>query len=73
MQLAAVPAAATIATVGFELEPAALFSQFGWTSLQTYGDRMGLQSYVLQQLVLPAVVLIAGGTIAAVRLRGNRR
>jgi hypothetical protein len=71
--LAAVPAAATIATVGFHLDPAALFSRFGWMSLQTYGDWMGLQSYVLQQLVLPAVVLIAGGTIAAVRLRGNRR
>jgi hypothetical protein len=65
--LAAIPTTAMIITPGLHLDPSALFEQFGWG---TYGT-MDLRVSVLQQLLLPAAVLIIGGTIAAVRYRGK--
>jgi hypothetical protein len=62
--LAAVPATAMIYTAWLYLEPAALFYHLGW---QTEG--FDLRVFVLHQLLLPAAVLIVGGTIAAVRYR----
>jgi hypothetical protein len=64
--LAAIPTTAMIHTVGMYLDPAALFARFGWGK---YG--MDLRVYALQQLLLPAAVLIVGGTVAAVRYRGK--
>lgn len=66
--LVAIPAAATIYTVGLYLEPAAWFADLGWNSGSSFiPDNMRV--FVLQQLLLPAAVLIVGGTIAALRHR----
>lgn len=62
--LAAVPATAMIATPLVRLDPAILFWQVGWQA--RFEDT---RLYALQQLLLPAAVLLVGGTIAAVRSR----
>jgi hypothetical protein len=64
--LAAIPTTAMIHTIGLYLEPAALFGGLGWEA-----HWMNLRLFVLQQLLLPAAVLIVGGTIAAIRYRGK--
>jgi hypothetical protein len=64
--LAAIPATAMILTPSLNLEPTLLYDGFGWRP-----DRMDLRVYALQQLLLPAAVLIVGGTIAAMRYRGK--
>jgi hypothetical protein len=66
--LVAIPSAAMIHTVGLHLDPAALFWQLGWRNDWTT-TAVDLQISVLQQLILPAAVLIVGGTIAALRHR----
>lgn len=63
--LVAIPAAAMIHTIGLYLEPAALFHSLGWSS----ADPTSLQIYALQQVLLPAAVLLVGGTVAVVRGR----
>lgn len=74
--LVAIPSTAMIHTVGLFLDPSALFASLGWRVEGTFvpGDHpylrfddLYLRAYVLQQLLLPAAVLIVGGTIAAVR------
>lgn len=64
--LSAVPATAMIVTPGIVLEPAWLYAKLGWTAEWT-----NLRVYTLQQLLLPAAVLLVGGTIAVVRRRGE--
>lgn len=66
--LVSIPAAATIYTIDLYLEPAAWFAGLGWNSGNPY-DQPNMQVFVLQQLLLPAAVLIVGGTIAALRHR----
>jgi hypothetical protein len=64
--LTAVPATAMIINPTVYLDPAELFWQLGWhTAWQN------TRLYALQQLIVPAAVLIIGGTIAAVRYRGK--
>jgi hypothetical protein len=60
----AIPATAMILTPDLHLEPALWFANLGWSA--AWED---LRTYVFQQLLLPAAVLIVGGTIAAVRHR----
>jgi hypothetical protein len=62
--LVAIPSTAVIYTPDLFLEPSRLFWYLGWRS-----DWGNLRVFVLQQLLLPAAVLIIGGTIAAVRYR----
>lgn len=62
--LAAVPSTAMIANPTVVLDPAYLFYQLGWEI--GWPDT---RTYALQQLLLPAVVLLAGGTVAAIRYR----
>lgn len=64
--LAAIPTTAMIHTIGLHLDPAALFAGLGWEAHWT-----NLRLVVLHQLLLPAAVLIVGGTIAAIRYRGK--
>jgi hypothetical protein len=62
--LAAVPATAMIVNPTGNFDPAALFARLGWAA-----DWLDTQLYALQQLIVPAAVLIIGGAIAAVRYR----
>jgi hypothetical protein len=61
--LAAVPATVTIYWAYLYLEPAALFYHLGWQS------SFDLRVFVLQQMLLPGMILIIGGTVAAVKYR----
>lgn len=74
--LVAIPTTAMIHAVGLFLDPSAMFASIGWRLDGTYvlGDDLRfdetyLPLFVLQQLLLPAAVLIIGGTVAAVRGR----
>jgi hypothetical protein len=60
--LVAIPTVATVYTAHLWIDVNGLFSWLGWRAAPT-----DLQVFTLQQLVLPAAVLIAGGTIALVR------
>jgi hypothetical protein len=60
--LAAVPTTAMIATPLIRLDPTEWFALSGWEA-----DFHNLRLLVLQELFLPAVVLLVGGTIAAFR------
>ncbi len=62
--LAAIPSTAMIVNPTVVLEPGFVFHRLGWTP-----DWADTRAYALQQLLLPAVVLLAGGTIAAIRYR----
>lgn len=62
--LAAVPSTAMIVNPTVVLEPGYLFSVLGWTP-----DGADSRAYALQQLLLPAAVLLVGGTVAAIRYR----
>jgi hypothetical protein len=62
--LAAIPSTVMIAGAWLYIEPAALFYHLGWQT-----DLFSLPVYVLQQMLLPAAVLIVGGTVAAIRYR----
>jgi hypothetical protein len=72
--MAAVPSTAMIVNPTVRLDPAAIFADLGWDA-----SWENIQLYTFQQLLLPAAVLLVGGTIAAVRYRrwatviGNRR
>jgi len=65
--LAAVPATAMIINPTGNFDPAALFRQLGWQA-----DWEDSRLYALQQVIVPAAVLIVGGMIAAVRYRGKK-
>lgn len=62
--LAAIPSTAMIVNPTVVLEPGFVFHRLGWTP-----DWADTRAYALQQLLLPAVVLLTGGTIAAIRYR----
>lgn len=62
--LAAVPATVMIYMAYLYIEPAALFYHLGWQT-----GSFDLRVFVLQQMLLPAAVLIVGGTVAAVKYR----
>ena len=62
--LAAVPSTAMIVNPTVVLDPGYLFFQLGWET-----DWTDTRVRALQQLLLPATVLLAGGTVAAIRYR----
>ena len=62
--LVAVPSTAMIVNPTIVLDPGYLFYQLGWEI--GWADT---RTYALQQLLLPAAVLLAGGTVAAIRYR----
>lgn len=62
--LVSVPSTAMIATPEIRLEPESWFWHLGWTY-----DPGNLRVLVLHQLLLPAAVLLVGGTISAVKER----
>lgn len=62
--LAAVPSTAMIVNPTVRLDPAVMFDDLGWSA-----SWENTQLYAFQQLLLPAAVLLVGGTIAAVRYR----
>jgi hypothetical protein len=62
--LVAVPSTAMIATPLVRLDPAYVFGRLGWDA-----GFVDTRLYAFQQLLLPAAVLLVGGTIAAVRSR----
>ncbi|MFI7675376.1 hypothetical protein [Actinophytocola sp. NPDC049390] len=62
--LAAVPSTAMIVNPTVVLDPGYLFQLLGWEA-----DWADTRAYALQQLLLPATVLLVGGTVAAVRYR----
>jgi hypothetical protein len=64
--MAAVPATAMISTPMVHLDPSYVYAQLGWAA-----GWENTQLYTLQQLVLPAALLLVGGTIAALRHRGK--
>jgi hypothetical protein len=64
--LAAVPTTAMIVNPTVVLDPGYVYAQLGWEV--RWEDT---QLYTLQQLILPAAVLLVGGTIAALRHRGK--
>jgi hypothetical protein len=64
--LAAVPSTAMIVNPTVYLDPAYLFSRLGWAA-----SWENTQLYAFQQLLVPAAVLLVGGTVAAVRYRGK--
>jgi hypothetical protein len=64
--MAAVPATAMVVTPYLRLDMPLLFANLGWTA-----GWENTQLLTLQELILPAAVLIAGGTIAALRHRGK--
>jgi hypothetical protein len=64
--LAAVPATAMIVNPTVVLDPGYVYAQLGWEV--RWEDT---QLYTLQQLILPAAVLLVGGTIAALRHQGK--
>lgn len=64
--LVAVPSTAMIINPTVVLDPANLFWQLGWHS-----EWEDIRVYAFQQLIVPAAVLLVGGTIAAVRYRGK--
>jgi hypothetical protein len=62
--LAAIPATTMINVPLGPVDPAGLFWHLGW-----HGDYTDTRLYALQQLLLPAAVLLVGGGVAAVRAR----
>jgi hypothetical protein len=62
--LAAVPSTAMIVNPTVVLDPGYLFYLLGWEY-----DWADTRMYALQQVLLPAAVLLAGGTVAAIRYR----
>jgi hypothetical protein len=66
LTLAAVPSTAMIVNPMVHLDAAIVFAELGWVA-----SWENTQLYTLQQLILPAAVLLVGGTIAALRHRGK--
>lgn len=64
--LVAIPSTAMVYIHPLRLDPNAWFYELGWRI-----DWTNLRLSVFQQLLLPAAVLLVGGTIAAVRYRGK--
>lgn len=60
----AIPSAIMLVNALVIIEPAVMFSAVGWQP-----DGFDTRANALAQLLLPAVVLLAGGTVAAVRYR----
>jgi hypothetical protein len=64
--MATAPSTAMIVNPTVHLDPAVVFAELGWVA-----SWENTQLYTLQQLILPAAVLLVGGTIAALRHRGK--